>query len=399
MVAPAGRIFPQGWRRLDARRARAEPVTARILLAGGVLALLVTLFAFKVSAKMPDYEVYWRTGARAAAAEPLYRTEDEHYQLKYLPAFGVLAIPAAMLPLPVSKAVWFGIMVVLLCALLALSLALLPERRKAAWILVAATFVVMAKFYGHELVLGQVNLLLVTTVLLAVHACLRGWHIVGGLLIALAIVVKPYAVIFVPWFVGRRDVRALGASVAGLAAVLALPSLVYGFDGAITLHRDWWKTVTESTAPNLLNADNVSVAAMYAKWMGPGRAAASLALATACVLLATAGGLVLLRHRVTAPDGLEVAMLLTLIPLLSPQGWDYVFLASTPAVMYLVNYERSLPGPLRTVTIAALALIAFSLYDVMGRHAYGVFMALSFITVCYLAIVAALLALRVRRVA
>lgn len=374
-------------------------MTRRILLAGGVLALLVALFAFKVSAKMPDYEVYWRTGARAAAAEPLYRAEDEHYQLKYLPAFAVLAIPAAMLPLPISKAVWFGIMVALVCALLALSLALLPERRKADWILVAATFIVMAKFYGHELVLGQVNLLLVTTVLLAVHACLRGRPVVGGLLIALAIVVKPYAVIFMPWLVGRRDVRALAASLAGLAAVLVLPSLAYGVDGAIALHRDWWKTVTESTAPNLLNADNVSVAAMYAKWMGPGRTAALLALGTACVLLAAAAAVVLLRTRVAAPDGLEAAMLLTLIPLLSPQGWDYVFLASTPAVMYLVNYERGLAGPLRMVTIAALALVAFSLYDVMGRRAYGLFMALSLVTVCYLVIVAALVALRVRRVA
>lgn len=361
--------------------------------------MLVALFAFKVSAKMPDYEVYWRTGARAAAAEPLYRVEDEHYQLKYLPAFGILAIPAAMLPLPVSKAVWFGVMAALIYALPALSLALLPERRKASWILVALTFIVMAKFYGHELVLGQVNLLLVTVVLLAVHACLRGWPVAAGLLVALAIVVKPYAIIFVPWFVARRDLRALAASMAGIVVVLALPALVYGVDGAVALHRDWWTTVTASTAPNLLNADNVSVAAMYAKWMGPGRTAALFALATAGALLAAAGVMVLLRRRVAAPDGLETALLLTLIPLLSPQGWDYVFLASTPAVMYLVNYERALEGPLRIATIAALALVAFSVYDVMGRRAYGMFMALSLITVCYLVIVSALVALRVRRVA
>jgi alpha-1,2-mannosyltransferase len=374
-------------------------VTARVLLAASVLAVLIALFAFKVSAKMPDYEVYWRTAARAAAAEPLYRAEDEHYQLKYLPAFAIFAIPAAMLPLQVSKAVWFGVMAALLYALLALSLALLPERRKARWILVAATSIVMAKFYGHELVLGQVNLLLVTIVLLAVHACLRGWPVAAGLLVALAIVVKPYAVIFVPWFVARRDFRALAASVAGVAVVLALPSLVYGFDGAVALHRDWWRTVTESTAPNLLNADNVSVAAMYAKWMGPGRTAALLALATACALLAAAATMVLLRKRVAAPDGLEAALLLTLIPLLSPQGWDYVFLASTPAVMYLVNYERALDRPLRIATLAALAVVAFSVYDLMGRRAYGMFMALSIVTVCYLVIVSALVALRVKRVA
>jgi hypothetical protein len=370
-----------------------------VALAGAMLALLGALFVFKVSAKMPDYEVYWRTGARAAAAEPLYRSEDEHYQLKYLPAFAILTIPAAMLPLPVSKAVWFGIMVGSLAAVLALSLALLPAKRKPAWLLVAATFVVMAKFYGHELVLGQVNLLLTAIVLLAIQASARGRGAAAGLLAALAIVVKPYAAIVVPWFLGRRDLTALVAALAGSAAALALPALIYGTDGTAALHRDWWRTVSQSTAPNLLNADNVSVAAMYAKWIGPGRAATLLAMVTAAVLLAAAALVVLLRRRVASPDGLEGAVLLTLVPLLSPQGWDYVLLTSTPAVMYLVNYEGDLPRPVRAGSLAALALVGFSLYDVMGRRAYAAFMSLSLITVCYFVIVAALVTLRVRRIA
>ena len=58
-----------------------------------MLAALVALFAFKAAAKMPDFEVYWRAGGRALAAEPLYREEDEHFQLKYLPAFAVLGHP------------------------------------------------------------------------------------------------------------------------------------------------------------------------------------------------------------------------------------------------------------------------------------------------------------------
>ena len=53
---------------------------------------------------MPDFEVYWRAGVRALAAEPLYREEDAHFRLKYLPAFAVLCIPAGLLPLTASKA-------------------------------------------------------------------------------------------------------------------------------------------------------------------------------------------------------------------------------------------------------------------------------------------------------
>jgi hypothetical protein len=157
--------------------------------------------------------------------------------------------------------------------------------------------------------------------------------------------------------------------------------------------------VTESTAPNLLNPDNVSFAAMFAKWIGPGSRAAGLALVTAGVLLVVAALVFVMRRQVRAPEGLEASLLLTLMPLLSPQGWDYVLLVSTPAVMYLLNYDRNLPLALRVATLIALTAIAFSLYDVMGRRAYGVFMALSIVTVCYLALIAALATLRLRGVA
>jgi hypothetical protein len=138
---------------------------------------------------------------------------------------------------------------------------------------------------------------------------------------------------------------------------------------------------------------------MYAKWLGLGRQAAGLAIVTALLLVVLAAIMFALRRRVPSPAGLEAALLLTLIPLLSPQGWDYVFLLSTPAVMYLINYDRELPGALRGLTWLALAVVALSVYDLMGRRAYAVFMSLSIITLCYLAIVAALVALRLRRTA
>ena len=67
--------------------------------------------------------------------------------------------------------------------------------------------------------------------------------------------------------------------------------------------------------------------------------------------------------------------------------------------VYLIHYDGDLPGPLRAVTWLALALIAFSLYDIVGRAAYGRFMELSMISVCFLVVVSALTALRWRRVA
>ncbi len=373
---------------------------AWILVSAAVAAAALSLiFSLKAAGKMPDFEVYWKAGVRARAAEPLYRVEDEHYVLKYLPAFAVLAVPAGMLPLRVAKAAWFAVSAALLVALLALSLDLLPERRRPAWALAGITFVAMAKFFGHELVLGQVNLLLAVVTAYAIVMLRAGREALAGALIALAIVIKPYAAIFLPWLLARGRVRSIAAAAIAVAAILLLPAPLYGLRGTVSLHEQWWWTVSRSTAPNLLSPDNVSLAAMFAKWLGPGAAASTLAAVAAVALLAVAALVVARRKRAAFPEALEGALLLTLMPLISPQGWDYVFLVSAPAIMLLVNYHDRLPIALRTITAVAIAVIAFSLYDVLGRAAYRAFMALSIISVCYLVVIAALAAIRLRRIA
>lgn len=371
-------------------------IVLAIALAATALAIV---FSAKASRKMPDFEVYWRAGVRARAAEPLYRVEDQHYVLKYLPAFAVFAIPAGLLPLRAAKAAWFGVSCILLVVLLAVSVKILPERRRPPWLLVTITFVAMAKFYGHELVLGQVNLLLAVLGVAAVASMRAGREAVAGVLIAIAIVIKPYAAIFLPWLLARRRSASMASAAIALGVVLLLPVPLYGFGGNLALLAEWWDTVSRSTAPNLLSPDNVSVAAMFAKWIGQGETASALAGAAGLGLLLIAAAVVLRRGHVPFPETLEAALLLTLMPLISPQGWDYVFLASTPAILLLANYEDLLPLPIRVATAAAVAAIAFSIYDVMGRAGYAAFMALSAISVCYLVVVCALASARWRGIA
>jgi hypothetical protein len=363
------------------------------------LALAAVLLGPRATREMPDLEVYWRAAGRAAATEPLYRADDGHYQFKYLPAFAILARPLAALSLENAKRAWLWISAAALAVFLTLSVALPAEARKPRWLLLLVTAIVMAKFYAHEMVLGQVNILLGAAVVGAATLMRAGREAPAGALIAFAFVVKPYAAIFLPWLAARRQIVSIATAALGVLLILLLPIPSYGWDGTLGLYRDWWRTVSESTAPNLLNPDNVSVAAMWAKWLGIGRPAELLAIATSLVLLAMAAIVIGRRSGVAFPEALEAGLLLTLLPLLSPQGWDYVFLLSTPAVVLLVNYEGAVPRTWRIATLAALATIAFSLYDVMGRRAYARFMAVAAISVCYLVAAAALYALRLRRVA
>jgi len=371
----------------------------RAALVGAVLAVLGAAFALKAARKMPDFEVLWRAGQRAAHAAPLYRQDDGHYQYKYLPAFAVLAAPLSALPLPVAKALWFALSVLVLAAFVAMSIALLPERRKPVWVLSTCTVIAMAKFYGHELVLGQVNIWLGAVFTAAVLLLRAGRDLPAGLLFACAVVVKPYAVIFLPWLAAIRCGRALTAGIGAIAVATVLPAPLYGLSGTTSLYVDWWRTVSSSTFPNLLNADNVSLAGMYSKWLGPGATAMALAALTGIALFALTADVLRRRSAVREPAGGEAALLLTLMPLLSPQGWDYVFLLATPAIIFLVNYEDRLSTGWRLLSGTAVATAAFTLFDIMGRRAYAAFMAMSILTVCFLVVVGAVRALRTGRVA
>ncbi len=364
-----------------------------------LIGLAIWVFVYKAAPKMPDFEVYVKTASRAAHAEPLYRESDGHFVFKYLPAFAVLSVPLVLIPERIAEGIWFMSSVGLLVALLALAVRLPVERRKSVRWLVLVTVISFAKFYAHELVLGQVNLLFAVIAVGVLLAMKSGREALAGGLVVLAIVVKPYAVLFVPWLAARRQVPSIVTALAGFAAVLLLPALVYGWDGNIEQHRQWWRMVTETTAPNLLVHDNVSLAAMYFRWVGPGVLSARLALGTAIVLLLVAGAVFLYRRGVRFPEGVEGSVLLTLMPLLSPQGWDYVFLIATPAIIFLANYLDLLPRPMRMLTIVAVATIAFSLFDIMGRAAYNVFMQLSIISLCFFVVVAALATLRLRKIA
>jgi hypothetical protein len=67
--------------------------------------------------------------------------------------------------------------------------------------------------------------------------------------------------------------------------------------------------------------------------------------------------------------------------------------------MLLIDERASLPREVRYLTMAAIAAIALSIFDLMGREAYATFMRLSLITVFVLVEYAALVTLRFRRAA
>jgi len=374
----------------------------QVLLWVALIVWLSVLFApLRISNPdtMRDFEVFWTAASRAAAAESLYRVDDGHFQFKYLPAFAVLVSPASRMSLGIAKGKWLTVSIALIVALIWLSVRLLPDRRRPTWFIVIAVVVAMAKFYGHELTLGQVNLAFAVSVAAGILLLGSSRPAMAVAAFVAAVVVKPYAVLFLPWVALRGGWRAIVSATIGMAAVFVAPVGLYGVSRTIDLHRDWWDTVTTSTLPNLTNPDNVSVAAFAAKWLGVGSTASIVTAVVSLALLGFTVFIVVRGWRLDRREVLEGAVLMTLVPLISPQGWDYVFLVATPAIALLANYDVELPRVLRAITWITIGVIGLSLYDLLGRQGYRAFMEWSVITLCFVVVLAALGTLRARRVA
>jgi hypothetical protein len=134
------------------------------------------------------------------------------------------------------------------------------------------------------------------------------------------------------------------------------------------------------------------------KWTGD----ESLSIAATGLIVAFLAALVLAMimkgRKLAEPVALECSVLLILIPLISPLGWDYTLLMSVLGVTILVHYYFEYPRFWRGALAVNFTIIALSIYDLMGQSFYKSFMAWSVLTINFLILVGYLAHLRFRKV-
>jgi hypothetical protein len=358
------------------------------------LALAAVIYQSRIAKEMADFDVYRTAARRVLAGEPLYRADDGHYRFKYLPAFALVMTPFALVDREAAKVMWFALSAGLLTAFVRWSVRALPERRRSEQVLLWLTVLFMAKFYAHELTLGQTNILLGVLLVGALLAVQVDQPHVAGVLVGAAAFIKPYALLLLPWLGFTYGATAALFAVVVLLIGLVAPAVIYGWSGNVDQLVGWFRAVTGSTEGTLLGADNVSLAAMWAKWIGIGQAATALATMTTGAALGLVATVWVRRRDIANPDYLEFALLLLLIPLLSQQRWDYVLLLGTPAVVCLLDRWSEVSREWRVATALSLVLMGLTMFDVMGRTLYAQFMALSIVSVAALGAAVALTHLR-----
>lgn len=183
-----------------------------VFVAASVLGLIIGLDTLVLHLRLDplaDVRAYYDAGARLNAGLPLYvqsATTDDPGFYRYPPLLAIAFRPLALLPYETASLVWEGILVVLFIA----TLVRLGLRNRWTWIVSGW----LAAPIAWSLAVGQAQV--AVTFLVAMGA---PWAI------ALAGDLKLFPVVVAVYWVGRRDVRAIGLLIAWLV-VLAIASFV-----------------------------------------------------------------------------------------------------------------------------------------------------------------------------
>ena len=255
-----------------------KKMAASIALGIVVLAALVGIYAGFIRGDMSDFGVPYRNAGRILQGETLYRAADGHLQYKYAPVSALYFAPLALLPLETAKFVWFVLEMASLAGICVFGWRILPRKMKGPGFVIGLGLLAMLKFLGRELELGQINLLIILLLVLMISAFLAGKDAAAGCLWAVSIFIKPYALVFLPYFAIKKRWKPLGSGALVLLAGLALPALFYGVRGNLVVHREWISSLSKSTPGLLAVGDNASLFAFLLKIL-PGTSESVLKIA------------------------------------------------------------------------------------------------------------------------
>lgn len=349
---------------------------------------------------MTDFGVCYQSGKRIVKGEMLYQVSDGHLQYKYSPAGAVFFSVLALFPYEMAKVLWYFLELYLLFLCLTASYDILPAKHKKKGWVVALSFLVLLKFIGREMELGQVNIFLTYFLIMMVITLLEKKDVQAGLFWGFSLFFKPYALVFLPYFVLKKRIKTIASGLGTLVVSLMLPVFFYGFQQNFFVLKEWQRTLSQSTPSLLDHYDNGSIHAFFLKNLPSDKGEWTWILSICAALLV---GFALLwiivwgkKKGVTQPEVLESSFLFVLIPLFSPLSWYYNYLYTILVVVFLINWIDRFPRVMKYILIANFICIGASLREFLGKAAFRFYTQHSLVVISFLIILFYLFYLRIR---
>ena len=385
---------------------------------------------------MNDFDVVHRAATRVLHTENLYDFEDGHYLYKYSPFFALLVAPIGLLPHSYAELLWLLGMCISLFFIIKMAKKMIMGDKPPPGYFYLLSLLLASKFLVREIRLGQTDFLILLFIFLCLLFIQRGKEFVAGIFLALSVLIKPTALIFIPYFLYKKKFRSVASTILMSLVFLLLPSLVYGFSGNMNLL--WgWKRIMSVSSPPLLAVDmNQSIFAFFYRFLTSAPYEVNILdlsyIAMNAIVYATIVGLFLFllflnkksevieKSFVHNKESIEYSLLFIFMALFSPLGWFQNYSSSMLAIMILVYYvletkfskvppfglspqgRRLKAGKDRFITI--MLILFFILVDVInfetvGRKLNDLSLYLSFITWGTFILIVSLSKLRLSKVA
>ena len=327
---------------------------------------------------MVDFEVYFRTAGRMLEGAEIYRiAADEHFVYKYAPAAGLYFLLFLLVGFGAAKVLYW----LLLTAATAWGLwtmkGMLSEGKTERFINLALLGAILAVVpHIHlEWHLGQVNMLLMVAYIALIKFYRDRQDVRLGILLGASIFMKPFGLIFLPYFLLKKRLKAVAYTILALLVVGLLPFVFYpSWDEFSGLYAAWFNELgIEMAAKQALTADaNHTIFSVLARYT-PIRYALVSDTAQTLYQLTVLGmmGLAFLwymrRGRDTEKAFIgELALLAAWIPLLAFTSQN-AFIYTMPLAIYLIFSFGKLLTWEKILLIIGCFLLGINMYDVVGE--------------------------------
>lgn len=248
-----------------------------------VFVLLGVYTAWRTHNGSTDFDTFYYAAKRIVAKEPLYLEINGVSPYIYPPLFACLITPLTLFSMEISSFIWylmnllFFFFSVVLCKILIYGDKDPGDIWKDSPFIFKILFLVMtAALFIDNISLLQANILIFFLVMAGLYYFIKARPFLCGVFLAGAISIKIIPVLFLIYFVIKKEIKVVAAIVLGIIIfTFLLPSLFLGLNGTCDSLKTWNINMFSravSSVPNdqvmgaMFNPVNQSVTAFISRW-------------------------------------------------------------------------------------------------------------------------------------
>jgi hypothetical protein len=359
---------------------------------------------------LSDFEVYYRSASRLLDGITLYRhPEDLHYVFKYSPVSALYFVPFLWVPFSISKVIyWVTLSLYMVVGYLFLMKSIGNDPIRNNRSLINWVFLILIPVTGvhflRELHLGQVNHLILVVYLLMLYLYKNSKHLLAGTLLSFSFFLKPFSLVFIPYFVLRKQYDVLLSFLFSSIVFFVIPLPFYGsWNVLLSEYTNWYNEllIELGNKQGLFSDGNHTIFSVIARYSPLGVLAGSSPMAYQLLILGIIA--VLLWYFIYKGKNLidsavlEVTLLAAFIPLIAFTSANAFIYSSGLIVVLMLNWS-SLRMIERALAVSGFVMTGVNFAEILGKAFSDYLSAASMVSIATIFLVVVAFSIRIRKV-